>query len=549
MRGDTWKIVLTIVLIIAAIFYLWPTFQWFTMSASDRTAMQQNNPDAFANLQKKALKLGLDLQGGMRVVLEVDKSQLDDNAKQDARDRALEIIRNRVDQFGVAEPVIQAQGSDRIVVELPALQDPERARNLIGKTALLEFRLVESPENSDLLIKRLDQIAGKLSPDAAKTPTADTAATPFADPFADTTKLAADTTKDTTAALANTDQSNVLTQYLDFNGVAYQVTEEDYAAVDRIVNNPEIKAALPADVELAWAIRPEMINGRQRRQLYILKKKVELTGAHLKAANPNYDQFHKPVVDFELDREGGEIFGKLTGANINKPLAILLDGRVESAPNIRSKIRDRGQITLGGNATFFDAKDMATILRAGALPAPVKIVENNVIGPTLGKDSVDAGINGLLISFMVVAAFMIIYYKLAGVVADIVLFLNILFLLAVMAALGATLTLPGIAGIILTIGMAVDANVLIFERMREEVRTGKKVAACIEAGYERALASIVDSNLTTLIAAGVLYYFGTGPIRGFAVTLGAGIVISMYTALVVSKLILHTRRNAATLSV
>ncbi|MCC6962771.1 MAG: protein translocase subunit SecD [candidate division Zixibacteria bacterium] len=549
MRGDTWKIVLTIVLIIAAIFYLWPTFQWFTMSASDRTAMQQNNPDAFANLQKKALKLGLDLQGGMRVVLEVDKSQLDDNAKQDARDRALEIIRNRVDQFGVAEPVIQAQGSDRIVVELPALQDPERARNLIGKTALLEFRLVESPENSDLLIKRLDQIAGKLSPDAAKTPTADTAATPFADPFADTTKLAADTTKDTTAALANTDQSNVLTQYLDFNGVAYQVTEEDYAAVDRIVNNPEIKAALPADVELAWAIRPEMINGRQRRQLYILKKKVELTGAHLKAANPNYDQFHKPVVDFELDREGGEIFGKLTGANINKPLAILLDGRVESAPNIRSKIRDRGQITLGGNATFFDAKDMATILRAGALPAPVKIVENNVIGPTLGKDSVDAGINGLLISFIVVAAFMIIYYKLAGVVADIVLFLNILFLLAVMAALGATLTLPGIAGIILTIGMAVDANVLIFERMREEVRTGKKVAACIEAGYERALASIVDSNLTTLIAAGVLYYFGTGPIRGFAVTLGAGIIISMYTALVVSKLILHTRRNAATLSV
>lgn len=549
MRGDTWKIVLTIILIIAAIFYLWPTFQWFTMSASDRTAMQQNNPDAFANLQKKALKLGLDLQGGMRVVLEVDKSQLDDNAKQDARDRALEIIRNRVDQFGVAEPVIQAQGSDRIVVELPALQDPERARNLIGKTALLEFRLVESPENSDLLIKRLDQIAGKLSPDAAKTPTADTAATPFADPFADTTKLAADTTKDTTAALANTDQSNVLTQYLDFNGVAYQVTEEDYAAVDRIVNNPEIKAALPADVELAWAIRPEMINGRQRRQLYILKKKVELTGAHLKAANPNYDQFHKPVVDFELDREGGEIFGKLTGANINKPLAILLDGRVESAPNIRSKIRDRGQITLGGNATFFDAKDMATILRAGALPAPVKIVENNVIGPTLGKDSVDAGINGLLISFIVVAAFMIIYYKLAGVVADIVLFLNILFLLAVMAALGATLTLPGIAGIILTIGMAVDANVLIFERMREEVRTGKKVAACIEAGYERALASIVDSNLTTLIAAGVLYYFGTGPIRGFAVTLGAGIIISMYTALVVSKLILHTRRNAATLSV
>lgn len=549
MRGDTWKIVLTIVLIIAAIFYLWPTFQWFTMSETERTAMQQSDPDAYADLQKKAIKLGLDLQGGMRVVLEVDKSQLDDNAKQDARDRALEIIRNRVDQFGVSEPVIQAQGSDRIVVELPALQDPERARNLIGKTALLEFRLVESPENSDLLIKRLDQIAGKLSPDAAKAPTADTAATPFADPFADTTKPAADKTKDTTAASANTDQSNVLTQFLDFNGVAYQVAEEDYAEVDRLVNNPEMKSALPPDVELAWSIRPEMINGRQRRQLYILKKKVELTGAHLKAANPNYDQFHKPVVDFELDREGGEIFGKLTGANINKPLAILLDGRVESAPNIRSKIRDRGQITLGGNATFFDAKDMATILRAGALPAPVKIVENNVIGPTLGRDSIEAGKIGLTVALILIALFMVIYYRTSGIIANIVLITNVFFLLAVMAGLGATLTLPGIAGIILTMGLAVDASVLIFERIRDELRTGKTVKAAIDSGYSRASIPIIDSNITNLIAAGVLYYFGTGPVKGFAVTLGAGIVISLYTALVIGKLAFNMRRGAAKLSI
>ncbi len=549
MRGDTWKIVLTIVLIIAAIFYLWPTFQLFTMSESERTAMQQNDPDAYADLQKKALKLGLDLQGGMRVVLEVDKSQLDDNAKQDARERALEIIRNRVDQFGVSEPVIQAQGNDRIVVELPALQDPERARNLIGKTALLEFRLVESPENTDLLIKRLDQIAGRLKLGSTQTPTLDTAATPFADPFADTTKLAADTTKDTTDVLANVDQSNVLTQFLEFNGVAYQVVEEDYLEVDRLINNQEMKAALPPDVELAWGIRPEMINGRQRRQLYVLKKKVELTGAHLKAASPNYDQFHKPVVDFELDREGGEIFGKLTGANINKPLAILLDGRVESAPNIRSKIRDRGQITLGGNATFFDAKDMATILRAGALPAPVKIVENNVIGPTLGRDSIEAGKIGLTVALILIALFMVIYYRTSGIIANVVLITNVFFLLAVMAGLGATLTLPGIAGIILTMGLAVDASVLIFERIRDELRTGKTVKAAIDSGYSRASIPIIDSNITNLIAAGVLYYFGTGPVKGFAVTLGAGIIISLYTALVIGKLAFNMRRGAAKLSI
>lgn len=549
MRGDTWKIVLTIILIIAAIFYLWPTFQLFTMSESERTAMQQNSPDAYANLQKKALKLGLDLQGGMRVVLEVDKSQLDDNAKQDARERALEIIRNRVDQFGVSEPVIQAQGSDRIVVELPALQDPERARNLIGKTALLEFRLVESPENTDLLIKRLDQIAGRLKLGSSPTPALDASATPFADPFADTTKLAADPTRDTTDALATADQSNVLTQFLEFNGVAYQVVEEDYLEVDRLINNPEMRAALPPDVELAWGIRPEMINGRQRRQLYVLKKKVELTGAHLKAANPNYDQFHKPVVDFELDREGGEIFGKLTGANINKPLAILLDGRVESAPNIRSKIRDRGQITLGGNATFFDAKDMATILRAGALPAPVKIVENNVIGPTLGRDSIEAGKIGLTVALIAIALFMVIYYRTSGIIANLVLVTNVFFLLAVMAGLGATLTLPGIAGIILTMGLAVDASVLIFERIRDELRTGKTVKAAIDSGYARASIPIIDSNITNLIAAGVLYYFGTGPVKGFAVTLGTGIIISLYTALVIGKLAFNMRRGAAKLSI
>lgn len=550
MKGDTWKIVLSIILAIVAVFYLWPTFQYFSLSETERENMRQSDPDGYAELQKKSLKLGLDLQGGMRVALEVDKSQLDDNAASDARDRALEIIRNRVDQFGVAEPVIQTQGQDRIVVELPALQDPERARNLIGKTALLEFKLVESPENSQALINRLDQIASKLKLDPDRSPTSgDTAANPLstlANPFA------SDTTKDTGNVLANVDQSTTtgeLMQYLEASGAGYMVMEEDYSKVDRMLSHPDIQAAIGSDVQLAWGTRAQLINNRRVRELYVVKSKVEMTGAYLKDANPNYDQFHKPIVEFNFDREGGDKFGQVTGPNIGKPLAILLDGRVESAPTIRSKIRDRGQIEMGGQATFLDAKDLATILRAGALPAPVKIVENYVIGPTLGRDSIEAGKLGLAVALVAIALFMMIYYRTSGVIANLVLITNVFFLLAVMAGLGATLTLPGIAGIILTMGLAVDASVLIFERIRDEIRSGKTTKAAIDAGYQRASIPIIDSNVTNLIAAGVLYYFGTGPVKGFAVTLGVGILISLYTALVIGKLAFNTRRRADKLSI
>ncbi len=546
MKGDTWKVVLTVVLIVVAIVYLWPTYQYFTMSDSARETMRTSDPDGFAALQKKALKLGLDLQGGMRVVLEVDKSKLDENAAKDARERALEIIRNRVDEFGVAEPVIQAQGDSRIVVELPALQDPDRARNLIGKTALLEFKIVESPENSDMLVKRLDPIAAKVAGGESSSTPADTAANPFVDPFGDTTKAA-----DSASAFADIDDAGSagLSQYMSYAGPFYAVAESDFNTVDRILEDPAIKAVIPPDVEFAWSTRSELINGQRIRPLYLLKKKVEMSGTHLTDANPNYDQFHKPVVDFVFDREGGEMFGRVTGPNIGKPLAILLDGKVESAPNIRSKIRDKGQITLGGTATFFDAKDLATILRAGALPAPVKIVENNVIGPTLGKDSIEAGKLGLSVALVLIILFMLIYYRTSGVIANLVLITNVFFLMAVMAGLGATLTLPGIAGIILTMGLAVDSSVLIFERIRDEIRAGKTVKAAIDAGYSRASVPIIDSNITNLIAAGVLYYFGSGTVKGFAVTLGVGIIVSLYTALVIGKLAFNLRKGAAKLSI
>jgi SecD/SecF fusion protein len=553
MKGQSWKIILTLVLIVAAAWYFWPTVQFFTMDDAQKAAQKQADPDAFAQLQKRAIKLGLDLQGGMHVVLEVDKSQLDENAAKDAVERALEIIRNRIDEFGVSEPLIQKQGNDRIVVELPALQDPERARNLIGQTALLEFKLVESPENTQALFKKLDRIAEKLSPTSTKSaPETPGATDAFENPFGDSTKSAAnkaDSAKDSTAAVADEEGENALTQYLEFAGTDYSVLDEDYEKVKAILEHPDIKAAIPPEDQIAWSRGADLINGRKMRRLYLLKSKVELTGRHLTDARPNYDQYHKPIVNFTFDREGGNIFGRVTGPNIGKPLAILLDSKVESAPNIKSKIRDKGEIQLTGQQTYFDAKDLATVLRAGALPAPVKIVENTVVGPTLGRDSIEAGKTGIIVGLILIMAFMFVYYRMSGLLADGVLVLNIFFLLAIMAYLSATLTLPGIAGIILTMGVTVDASVLIFERIRDELRTGKTVRAAIDAGYERAAVTIIDSNLTTLIAAGVLYYFGTGPIKGFAVTLGAGIIISLYTSLIVGKTIFSYRRKATSLSI
>ncbi len=553
MKGENWKIILTLILIIAAAWYFWPTVQYFTLDDAGKAALKQADPDEFAKLQKRAIKLGLDLQGGMHVVLEVDRSKLDENAAKDAVDRALEIIRNRVDEFGVAEPLIQKQGNDRIVVDLPSLEDPERARNLIGQTALLEFKLVESPENTQALFKKLDKIAEKLSPTSTSTKPAESSATDaFENPFGDSSKSTAaqaDSAKDTTSMLTDEESAYALTQYLEFTGAYYMVQDEDYEKVKAILESGEVKSAIPAEDQVAWGRSTDIVNGRRVRPLYLLKSKVELSGSHLTDARPNYDQYHKPIVNFTFDREGGNIFARVTGPNIGKPLAILLDGKVESAPNIRSKIRDKGEIELSGQQTYFDAKDLATVLRAGALPAPVKIVENTVVGPTLGRDSIEAGKTGLLVGLILIMAFMFVYYRMSGLLAAGVLILNIFFLLAIMASLHATLTLPGISGIILTMGVTVDASVLIFERIRDELRTGKTVRAAIDAGYDRATVTIIDSNLTTLIAAGVLYYFGTGPIKGFAVTLGAGIIISLYTSLIVGKTVFGYRRSAASLSI
>lgn len=364
-------------------------------------------------------------------------------------EHSVETIRNRVDQFGVAEPEIVPEGENRIMVQLPGIKDPERAKNLIGKTALLEFKLVDE-ENS------LDEA---------------------------------------------------------------------------------LRGNVPEGSVIAYGAREDKASGQRGQVPYLLKNKSLLTGASLETAKVQIsDRFGEPHVSMKFNAQGAADFDRITNENVRKRLAIVLDGVVHSAPVIQERISG-GQAQITGNFTMDEARDLAIVLRAGALPAPVNILEERTVGPSLGSDSIRQGIMATLIGFVLVVIFMFIYYRLSGLVADSVLILNVIVLLGILAGFKATLTLPGIAGIVLVIGMAVDANVLIFERVREEMRLGKPPRAAIDAGYSKAFLTILDSNVTTLIAALFLFAFGTGPVKGFAVTLSIGIVVSMFTAIFVTRII------------
>lgn len=559
-RSRLYLIILISFLIIASLYALFPSIRLWSMSELEKEELRSTEPQDLISLEGKAIKLGLDLKGGMHVVLQVDESKLKPDERRDAVDRALEIIRNRVDQFGITEPLIHKQGGDRVVVELPGLQDVERAQALIGQTAQLEFKLVETPENTVSILKTIDEVLAAaetayIEEEEIETPEPEEKEAEedvVKDLFAEEEL---DTTEDTTSFLEEEEEpfyeERPLTQYLEsYQGRAgFLVLAEEKPKVELLLDKPEVKELIPKDDEFAWATRAETFQNQKYWGLYLLKKRVELSGKYLVDARPTYDQFRKPEVDFTLTKKGGRIFARVTGANIDKPLAITLDGRVESAPTIRSKIRDRGVIEMGGLATIEDATDLSIVLRAGALPAPVKIIENRVIGPSLGQDSIRKGTTAAVIGFCLVLFFMVVYYRLSGIIADFALLMNLTFLLAAMAGLHATLTLPGIAGIILTIGMSVDANVLIFERIREELRTGKTIRAAIDAGYKRALLAIIDSHVTTLITAAVLFQFGTGPVKGFAVALSLGVAISLFTAVVITRVIFDIRKGYRTLSI
>jgi len=564
-RTPIWLVLLTLLLIALSFYALYPSVKLYSMTGEEQRSLAETDPAELVALEKRAIKLGLDLRGGMHVVLEVDKSKLNDKERVDAVDRALEVIRNRVDEFGVAEPLIQKSGDDRIIVELPGVEDPERARELIGRTAQLEFRLMPEPTDQEAVIRAIDRAVALALPaemaalaEGSPTSSPATADSIARELFADTSD--ASVTKDTTevaqadTAAAAGDSALAVQPFSlllrSSGGYGFAIEESDVPTVRRYLALPEVVAAIPRGAVVAWGTRESSEGGATYEQLYILNERAELTGQYLTDASPSVDnEMGGYQVNFVLTREGGNRFNRITRANIGKPLVIVLDNRVESAATIQSAIREQGRITLGGGASFEEAKDLSIVLRAGALPAPVIIAENNIVGPSLGRDSIQKGAYSSVIGFILVVLFMAVYYRFSGVVANVGLAFNLLFLMAGMALLDATLTMPGIAGIMLTMGMSVDSNVLIFERVREELRTGKTVRAAIDTGYVRALLTIIDSHVTTLITAAVLFIFGTGPIKGFAVTLFLGILISLFTALFIAKAIFDFRKHSGSLSI
>jgi protein-export membrane protein SecD len=569
MKGQTWRIIVTGILIVLAFIGFWNTLRYWTMSASEKKGMEELKPGSVQELERKAMRLGLDLQGGIHVVLRVQMEKIEASARTDAVERAIQVIRNRVDFTGVTEPIILKQGEDRIIVDLPGYTDAEQAENIIGQTAQLEFKLLETQDNADLIIKKIDSAitaASKSGTSALNIPASSTEtntgeSSAIKKP-SDTTDIFSnilnkDSGLTTDTSLADMGE-NPFSQYLEpfltssktsVRWPGYVIAEKDRALIEKMLNMPEVKRLIPDDVQFAWSTRSDIKSAQTVYYLYMLKNKVQFLGKNLERIKIGRSSMQEHTVDFRLSGQSAASFARLTGANIDKPLAIVIDSKVESAPIIQSKIRNEGQITMGGQATVKDAQNLEIVLKAGALPAPVEIIEKNVVGPTLGSDSIRKGLTSSIVGLIAVFLFVGIYYRISGLIANIGLLFNIFFLLSIMAGLSATLTMPGIAGIILTIGISVDSNILIFERIREELRTGKTVRAAIDAGYDRALLTIIDSHVTTLITAGALFLFGSGPIKGFAVSLFWGVTISLYTAIIITKIIFDIRKGYRTLSI
>ncbi len=600
------------VLLIAA-YFLYPTVKWSMMSDAQKAQLKLQNQKAFYKLKGKTINLGLDLQGGMHVVLEVNVKELlkrlatnkdavffqslneaekiveandedfintfvnilqqkgtnitryyygvDRRTKSqvlkylhkqitESVDRALEILRNRVDEFGVSEPIIQKQGDRRIIIELAGVTNPTRVRNLIGRTALLQFKLLEDNVITGKVAERINRfIQSKISPSDTSI-TQDTTATEaksngkaqsldkmFSGGDTAAAKQAVATKKDSISELF--EEGLFYLNPRDKQTFLVPVDKEN--KFRKILNLTPVKRIIAEEAPGAgflWGSKP--VYGDKYWPLYLVRKNVELSGNTIKDAYPqrstdpsSYGQYE---VSLTLNDAGARTFARITGANIGKRLAIVLDNKVFLAPTIQVKINS-GRARITGLDRIEEAQDLSIVLKAGALPAPVKIIGERTVGPSLGRDSIIAGTYSAILGLVLVIFFMFLYYKLSGLVADLALVLNIVFIMAIMAYFHATLTLPGIAGIILTIGMAVDANVLIFERIREELERGKTVRAAIDVGYSKAFITIVDANVTTFIAGLVLYTYGSGPIQGFALTMMIGILSSLFTAIVVTRVV------------
>jgi SecD/SecF fusion protein len=558
---------LTVVILLLSIYGLLPTFKALSISSDERAAAQ-NDPARLAEIQAidaQAIRRGLDLKGGMYLVLEVDQTGMNTTEAADALARVKEILYNRIDKFGVSEPEITTFGASRIVVKLPGLQDPERAKNLLGKTARLEFRMVRLPNEVEDALDKMDQVfladaaaaadAAAQEPEAADAEPAATdepaaaadeaaAEADSASPFGDMDDMLAsdaDLAADREAYLAEHPFVGLLVVQPGIVGnTPVFVPEANADRVQALLDDPRVARKL-RDVEFQMDMEPmDFGGGALLRPLYLVEREAILTGDQLTdalaAANPDRPGFWQ--VNFTLNGRGAREFAKVTGENVGRYLAISLDGRISSAPVIEGKIPS-GQGSISGQFTNNQASDLALLLRAGALPTDVYIAEERTVGPSLGADSIRMGVNAALYGSVMVMIFILIYYRASGIVSVVALVSNVLILMAVLAQFDLVLTLPGIAGIILTVGMSVDANVLINERIREEMRKAKTIRASVQAGYENATRTIVDANVTTLIAGVILLWFGTGPIKGFAVTLSIGILTSMFTALVMTRVIME----------
>ena len=666
MKKNRGKIIVIFLVIIGAIYGLYPTYQSqnyktdlerYGSSSKDSIAKAKylvDNGEAIKNADQKAIKLGLDLRGGIYITMEVDVLQfieeqalqkddifqqvvnqtakdeaesespvvdlflnnfktiatpkgkalanyfyfgasngvVDDNqigaqlrrGADEAVDRAKEIIRNRIDQFGLTEPTISKQGTRRIIIELPGVGDPTQVHQLLEGTAQLEFRLVKNPEIVQRVIDKIDRQLAKDSlglaaltdtthhTDSARVATADTNATKKLAAKKDTAKPAMAAKADSTAKVSSADSAKhadsvayaglTPTQreakfkkehpfsYILAKGQQkdqFFVSETDRKLIKQILARPDIRPIYADEMSFMFSKPIVAKDGSNFYEINFLNNHAELTGKVITNARADIDQQNgRPEVTMQMNDDGAKDWKRITGANIHKKIAIVLDSVIYSAPTVNQQIPN-GSSSISGSADMAEANLLAIILKAGALPAPVKIIQEQVVGPSLGADSISKGTWSIIWSFLAVILFMAMYYVTGGIVADIAVLINLLITLAVLATFGATLTLPGMAGLVLTVGIAVDANVLIYERIREELAAGKSLTLAIDDGYRRAFAPIFDGHLTAFFSGVILYSFGTGTVQGFAVTLMIGIAASLFTAIVITRVIfdLLMERNRA----
>jgi preprotein translocase subunit SecD len=555
MSNLKYRLILIGALVVASVWALFPRDVEVRLRRPDGTF--------YDTIQKRIpLRYGLDLRGGMHLALEVDESQRAVADKADAIDRALKVVRTRIDEFGVAEPVVQKAGDERIIVELPGIDDRERAIQVVQGQAFLEFRITDESRALERALPRLDAILKEkgigVSSGArgSSQPTAGSKA--LAGLLTDSgtkTTASGDTAKAGADSLALGQQGGPFSRLLNQGTVPgeYFVESSRINELRRYLAMPEIRAALPPAKEILFSNDSTVMDGKTYDPIYLVDARPIITGEYLTDARPSQDPIEGTLVQFTLNNEGGRRFRTETGRHVGDYMAIVLDKVVIGRPPvIQSAIGTRGQITMGGK-DLQAAQDLALVLRAGALPVPLRVEEVRTIGPSLGQDAIRDGLQAGMLGLILVIVIMVVYYRFSGVLAVGGLAFYAVTTLAFLAAVDATLTLPGIAGFILSIGMAVDANFLQFERIREELDRGKTVRTAVDEGFKNSFAAIVDTHVTTALAAAVLYQYGTGPVKGFAVTLIAGVASSMVSSVFVVRTLflvwLSRKRGAQTLSI